>query len=419
MPAARRRPVERLSADQARRVALAAQGFADPRPAGEPDGHGLRRVLARVALFQIDSVNVLQRAHYLPLFSRLGPYDTALLDRAAHFAPRRMFEYWGHEASLLPVALQPLLRWRMARAGEEAWGGVRRIHRDRPELVAQVLEEVRARGPVAASEVLEHERPKRTGPWWDWSDVKRAFEWLFWSGQITSARRRSFERLYDLPERVLPRRILAAPTPPEEDAQRELVRSAARSLGIAAERDLRDYYRLPAAAAKARVAELAEAGELWPVEVEGWRTPAYVDPGARLPRRVEAQALIGPFDSLVWERARTERLFGFRYRIEIYVPAPKRVHGYYVLPFLLGDRLVARVDLKADRQAGALRVQAAHAEPDAPARTAAALAEELASMAGWLGLEHVVVVPRGDLAPALVRRAGLRAAAADGEAAAA
>jgi uncharacterized protein YcaQ len=409
MPAARRRPVERLSAAQARRVALAAQGFADPPPAGAPGGRALRRVLDRVGLFQIDSVNVLQRAHYLPLFSRLGPYDTALLDRAAHRAPRRLFEYWGHEASLLPVELQPLLRWRMARAAEEAWGGMRRVRSERPELVAEVLEEVRARGPVAASAVLEHERPKRTGPWWDWSDVKRAFEWLFWSGQITSARRRGFERLYDLPERVLPPAVLATPTPSEPDAQRALVRLAARSLGVAAERDLRDYFRLPVAAAKARVAELVEAGELWPVAVEGWPAPAYLDPAARMPRRVEAQALVGPFDSLLWERTRGERLFGFRYRIEIYVPAPKRVHGYYVLPFLLGDRLVARVDLKADRAVGALRVQAAHAEPDAPPDTAAALHEELAAMAEWLGLERVVVVPRGDLAPAL-GRGGLRAA---------
>ena len=366
MPAARRRPVERLSAGQARRVALAAQGFADPRAPGEPGGHALRRVLSRVGLFQIDSVNVLQRAHYLPLFSRLGPYDTALLDRAAFYAPRRLFEYWGHEASLLPVALQPLLRWRMARAEEEAWGGMRRIQRDRPELVAQVLEEVRARGPVAASDVLEHERPKRTGPWWDWSDAKRAFEWLFWSGQITSARRRGFERLYDLPERVLPREVVQTPTPSPADAQRELVRIASRAMGVAAEKDLRDYFRLPVAEARERVAELVEAGELWPVEVEGWTVSGYVHPEARLPRSLHARALVGPFDSLVWERPRVERVFGFRYRIEIYVPKPKRVHGYYVLPFLLGDRLVARVDLKADRAEGVLRVQASHAEPGAP-----------------------------------------------------
>jgi uncharacterized protein len=406
MPSARRKPIERLSTAQARRMALAAQGFGDPPTGRQPDGWALRRVLDRVGLIQIDSVNVLQRAHYLPLFSRFGPYDTTLLDRSAHYAPRRLFEYWGHEASLLPVALQPALRWRMDRAAHEAWGGMRRIQRDRPELVAQVLDEVRASGPVAASEVLEHERPKRTGPWWDWSDVKRAFEWLFWSGQITSARRRGFERLYDLPERVLPAEVIAAPTPPVEDAQRELVRVAARSLGVAAERDLRDYFRLDLADARARVAELVEAEELWPVEVEGWSVPAYLHPAARLPRRIDARALVGPFDSLIWERSRAERLFGFRYRIEIYVPAPKRVHGYYVLPFLLGDRLVARVDLKADRQGGALRVQAAHAESHAPPETAAELRAQLESMAAWLGLERIDVVPSGDLAPALRATAG-------------
>jgi uncharacterized protein len=400
MPA-RRRPVERLSAAQARRVALAAQGFGDPRPAGEPGGWAVRRLIDRVGLVQIDSVNVLQRAHYLPLFSRAGAYDTTLLDRAAHYAPRRLFEYWGHEASLLPVALQPALRWRMERAGDEAWGGVRRISRERPDLVAQVLEEVRARGPVAASEVLPDDRPARTGPWWDWSDVKRAFEWLFWSGQVTSARRRGFERLYDVPERVLPAEVLAVPTPPVEDAQRALLRVAARGLGVAAERDLRDYFRLPTAEAKERIDELVEGGELWPVEVEGWAVPAYLDPAARIPRRVHARALVGPFDSLIWERTRAERLFGFRYRIEIYVPAEQRVHGYYVLPFLLGDRFVARVDLKADRKGGALLVQAAHAEPDAPAETAGELRAELESMAGWLGLGAVRVMPRGDLAPAL------------------
>jgi uncharacterized protein len=395
-------------------VALAAQGFMDPRPKGVPDARALARVLGRIGLIQIDSVNVLSRAHYLPLFSRVGPYDTALLDRSAHYAPRRLFEYWGHEASLIPVALQPALRWRMDRAADDAWGGMRRIQRDRPELVARVLEEVRASGPVAASEVLEHERPQRSGSWWGWSDVKRAFEWLFWSGQITSARRRGFERLYDLPERVLPADVVSAPTPSLAESQRELLRVAARSLGVATESDLRDYFRLPAADAKLRVPELVEAGELWPVAVEGWRSPGYLDPAARMPRRVRARALVGPFDSLIWERPRVERVFGFRYRIEIYVPAPQRVHGYYVLPFLLGDRLVARVDLKADRQSGALRVQAAHAEPDAPPETATELRSELESMAGWLGLERLDVVPRGDLAPALRATAGeltLRAAA--------
>jgi uncharacterized protein YcaQ len=405
MPSARRKPIERLSAAEARRMALAAQGFADAPDGRVPDGWALRRVLDRVGLIQIDSVNVLSRAHYLPLFSRLGPYDTELLDRAAHRAPRRLFEYWGHEASLLPVATQPLLRWRMERAGDDAWGGVRRIQRERPELVERVLAEVRDRGPIAASEVVEEEMPARTGPWWDWSDVKRAFEWLFWSGQITSARRRGFERLYDLPERVLPRAVVDTPTPPLEDAQRELVRIAARACGIGAERDLRDYFRLPAGEAKARIAELVEAGELWPVAVEGWSVPGYVHPEARLPRAVHASALVGPFDSLVWERARVERLFGFRYRIEIYVPKPKRIHGYYVLPFLLGDRLVARVDLKADRAAGVLGVQASHAEPHAPPETAEALAAELDAMARWLGLGGVTVQPRGDLAAPLAAAA--------------
>ena len=385
---------ERLSTAEARRIALAAQGFGSGAP------RTLRGVVDRVGLFQIDSVNVLVRAHYLPAFSRLGRYRTEQLERSAWYAPRRLFEYWGHEASLLPVRLHPFLRWRMDRAVDEAWGGMRRVARDHPDVVARVLDTIRERGPVPASALVE-DRPRRSGPWWDWSDVKRACEWLFWSGQITSARRRNFERWYDVPERVLPREVLAAPTPPVDEAQRELVRVAARALGVAAERDLRDYFRLPAHDARARVAELVEAGELLPVEVEGWRLPAYLAACARVPRRVDARALIGPFDSLVWERSRSERLFGFRFRLEIYVPAADRVHGYYVLPFLLGDRLVARVDLKSDRAAGVLRVQAAHAEPHAPPETAAALLGELRSLAAWLALDGVEVAPRGDLAAAL------------------
>ncbi len=394
---------ERLSAAQARRLALAAQGFGRP-PATADAPAGTRQMGAmvdRLGLLQIDSVNVLERAHYLPVFSRLGAYDRAALDRSAHYAPRRLFEYWGHEASLIPVTTQPLLRWRMERAAHEAWGGMRRIAVERPELVAGVLEEVRARGPVAASD-LRIEESRQKEKWWGWSDVKRAVEFLFWSGEVTSARRRGFERLYDVPERVLPRAVIEAPTPAAPDAQRELVRIAARAYGVATAGDLRDYFRLPVDAdVPARIAELVEAGELTPVTVEGWDKPAWLAAGVTVPRRIDARALVVPFDPLVWERARALRLFGFHYRIEIYVPAPKRVHGYYVLPFLLGDRLVGRVDLKADRQAGVLRAQAAHAEPGAPAETAEALAQTLAEMAAWLGLEGVAVQPSGDLAPAL------------------
>jgi len=405
--AGRRR--ERLSAAEARRVALAAQGFAEP-PLDRPvDTRALRaRVLDRVGLIQIDSVNVLQRAHYLPTFSRLGAYDVGLLDKLSHYAPRRLFEYWGHEASLIPVELHPHLRWRMRRAHDDAWGGMRRIATERPELVAAVLDDLRARGPLTASQLAHLDAPRAPkGPWWDWSDVKRALEFLFWSGEITSARRRRFERLYDVPERVIPAAVLAAPTPDDDEAQRTLLKVAARALGVATEPDLRDYFRLPSAESKARIPELVESGDLLPVAVEGWSAPAYLAPGARVPRKVEARALVGPFDSLIWERPRVERVFGFRYRIEIYVPKEQRVHGYYVLPLLLGDELVARVDLKSDRAAGALLVQAAHAEPGAPPETAEALAVELRRMAAWLGLDDVVDVGAGDLSPAL--RAALAA----------
>ncbi len=401
-----------LSAPQARRIALAAQGLADPRPAGRVDARHLRRVLDRIGVLQIDSVNVLIRSHYLPVFARLGPYPRELLDRMAWGEKAELFEYWGHAASLLPLRLQPVLRWRMqATEGEPLRDWARHVHAR-----AGFLDEVRAlvatRGPIGAS-VTGEVRPDRAGSMWNWHDGKVALEWLFAVGEVSTAARPNFERLYDLTERVLPAQVLAVPTPAVPDAQRELVRVAARALGVATEPDLRDYFRLRPAAGRARVAELVEAGELVPVEVEGWPEPGYLWHDARLPRRVAARALLSPFDSLVWERDRTERIFGFRYRIEIYVPEPKRIYGYYVLPFLLGDELVARVDLKSDRAGRVLRVRGAYAEHPAPApELAPELAAELALMAGWLGLDAVAVEPRGDLAPALAAAVGGTAAAA-------
>ncbi len=400
-----------LDLPEARRIALAAQGFTDRRPTGVPGRTHLRRVLSRVGLLQIDSVNVLARAHYLPLFSRLGAYPTDLLDRASSAAPRLLFEYWGHEASLLPVDLHPLLRWRMAMAKDEAWGGMRRIAQERPDLVARVLDEVRAKGPITAAE-LEADVGRRTDNWgWNWSDTKRALEWLFWSGEVTSARRNgAFARLYDMPERVLPAAVLDAPTPAPADAFRELVGLAAGALGVAAEVELRDYFRLPVAGARTAIAELVEDGTLIPVQVRGWRQRAYLHAEAKLPRRVDAATLVSPFDPIVWERGRTERLFGFRYRIEIYTPAAKRVHGYYVLPFLLGDELVARVDLKADRKAGVLRIPAVWGEPGHPPHhVAEALAGALRRLAAWLGLGEVSPPVRGDLVPALTACLRVRA----------
>jgi uncharacterized protein len=396
----------------ARRIALAAQGFADPRPSGRVDARHLRRVIGTVGLLQLDSVSAVVRSHYLPVLARLGPYPRARLDElAAHSGagtgtPRRvdpqrreLFEYWGHEASLLPVSMQPLLRWRMSRAHLEAWGSMRRMVEENPGLIADVLELVRERGPIRASET-GIARPKgRAAGMWDWHDGKIALEHLFFTGQITASGRVNFERRYDLSERVLPAEVLAAPTPDESEAQRELVRIAARALGVASEPDLGDYFRLPRAASKERVAELVRSGELEEVTVEGWRMSGYLWPGSRRPRQVRARALLSPFDSLIWARERTARLFGFDYRLEIYTPAAKRVYGYYVLPFLLGDSLVARVDLRAERASGTLRVHGAYAEPgQATLHVAAELAEELRLLCDWLGLEEVRVERRGDLA---------------------
>lgn len=394
--------VDTLTTAEARRIALAAQGFADPRPKGRPGARALTRVLGRIGLIQIDSVNVLTRAHFLPLWSRLGDYPLDLLAKAAGKAPRRLFEYWAHEASYVPVETQPFLRFRMTRAAQEAWGSMRRLAERDPGFVDKILNEVRDKGPLTAREV-EHDAPRSKDNWgWNWSDVKVALEWLFFSGQITSAGRNpAFERRYDLPERVLPAHVVATATPTVEESHRELVRIAAKAHGVSTQQCLRDYFRLSVAETAQAVAELVEEGDLRPVTIDGWKRPAYLHKDAKLPRRVNTRALVGPFDPLVFERTRGEKIFDFRYRVEIYVPKPKRVHGYYVLPFVLGDRIVARVDLKADRLGGALKVQSAFAEEYAPPETAAELGAELTAMAAWLGLDRVEVNGRGDLAKPL------------------
>ncbi|MGN6574755.1 MAG: winged helix-turn-helix domain-containing protein [Nocardioides sp.] len=391
--------MQTLSRAQARRIALAAQGFRDPRHT-VPTMRTFSRTLARTGVLQVDSVNVLARAHYMPLFSRMGPYDRDMLTRAAERRPRRIVEYWAHVQAYMPVELWPVMQHRMASYRDQR--GKWKVMAARPDLEESVLAEIRERGACTARE-LDDGRPVSKQHWgWNWSDTRKVLDYLFLVGELAIAGRNgSFEVRYDLPERVLPPHVLALPVPPEADANRELVRRAAASHGVATAQCLRDYYRMPLAAVRPAVADLVEAGELVPVRVEGWDRPAYLHRDATRVRAVHARAILSPFDPLVWERERTEQLFGFRYRIEIYTPAHKRVHGYYVLPFLLDEQLVGRVDLKADRRAGVLVVKGAFAEPGAPEQTAYELAEELRSMAGWLGLDDIMVEPRGDLAAAL------------------
>lgn len=385
-----------ISLKQARRIALTAQGFAESRRHAAPGRSHFGKVAARLGVIQIDSVNVLTRTHYLPAYSRLGDYPQGVLETEAWGKKRTLFEYWGHEASLLPLELQPLLRWRMARAeAGETWTGLARFGRERRDYIDNILAEIEQRGPVTGGDFATG--PRGQPGWWSWSEGKRALEWLFWAGYVTTATRRGFERVYDLTERTLPAAIVDLPTPDETDAMRALVLRSAKAMGVATEADLRDYFRLPLDGARRAVRELVEAGDLTTVKVEGWDKPGYLHPDAR-PKRISAHALLSPFDNLIWFRDRAERLFGIQIRLEIYTPAEKRVHGYYVLPFLEGEAITARVDLKADRQAKALRVQAAHAEPEAGGETPAALAAELTRMAGWLGLERVEVAGKGDLA---------------------
>jgi uncharacterized protein YcaQ len=355
--------------------------------------------LDRLALVQIDSVNVLVRSHYLPLFSRLGAYDRDLLDRWA-YTEQNLFEYWGHVASLIHVDLQPLLRWRMART--HLWPGLREFAEGNHDLIEFLHGAVLADGPASAGDLDATERKK--GPWWGWGESKRALEHLFHGGRVGALRRTTFERVYCDPSLAVPAEVLARPTPTDRDALVGLLERSARAHGVGTATDLADYFRLPIKEVRPLLAEMAHDGVLQQVQVGDWPQPAYLHPEAKLPRWIRARALVSPFDSVMWERDRVERLFGFNYRIEIYVPKPKRTFGYYVLPFLLGDRYVARVDLKADRANRKLLVQAAHAEPGhVPDEIAPPLADELELLATWLDLDAVVVTDRGDLAPALTR----------------
>lgn len=391
-----------LSAAQARRVAVRAQGLDDPRPTGRVDRRHLRRVIDRLGLIQIDSVNVLARTQYLTMFSRLGPYDTDLFDSMV-YDDHEMFEYWGHVASLVATRFHPDLRWRMA--DDHDWGSLARVENELPELVSELEREILSTGPWSAGEL--DESGHRKGPWWGWGETKRALEYLFWRGRVGALRRGNFERVYCAPGAAVPTTVLDLPSPDPEVGHRNLLLHAARMHGVGTAKDLADVWRQPVRLARRHLDDLVFEGQLEAVTVEGWKDVAYVSTGLTVPRRVDACTLVSPFDSAMWERDRIERLHDFHYRIEIYVPKPKRVYGYYVLPFLLGDTYVARVDLKSDRAARRLLVQSAHAEPDLAARgvddleVAERLAGELRTMATWLGLDDVVIVGRGDLSPTL------------------
>ena len=392
-----------ISRDSARRIALAAQGFATPRPTGRIDRRHLRRVIDSVGLIQIDSVNVLVRSQEMPLFSRLGNHPRSLIPDAT--ADGELFEYWCHEASHLPVSMHPLVRWRMEEARNGSmWPGLRRVAKEKPKLLKEIRDRIYNDGPIVAGDVRTRVGPK--GSWWDWDEGKAILEYLFWTGEITAQRRQNdFARMYYAPHDVLPKEILNLPTPSQGEARREMLLLAARSVGVGTATDLFDYHRQKPQQARPYLAELIEEGLIEEVRVEGWRDAAYMLPDTLRPRNIEVRALVSPFDSLVWCRPRIERLFDFHYRIEIYVPAPKRVYGYYVLPFVLGDRIVARVDLKADRQAGELVVPGAFSEENVDVKhVAAELMSELREMATWLGLDRVRIGTNGDLAILLAKQ---------------
>ncbi len=392
-----------LRLSEARRIALAAQGFRD-QAHQVPTMRTLARTVARTGVLQVDSVNVLQRAHYMPLFSRMGPYDVDLLRRATEVGPRRLVEYWAHVQALMPVELWPVMQHRRDYYTERQ-GKWWPIVAERAGIAEEVLAAVRARGPVTARDLeAEFDEGRRSKEhWgWNWSQARRVLDYLYMVGQVAIAGRTTqFEPRYDVPERVLPAEVLNAPIPTRPEAERILIERAARSHGVATVQCLADYYRMSGTVTKQAVADLVEAGVLLPVSVEGWSRPAYLHAEAARPRKVGARALLSPFDPVVWERTRAELLFDFHYRIEIYTPAHQRVHGYYVLPFLLGDRIVARVDLKADRRHRRLLVPSAWAEPHAPAETSAELALSLRELATWLDLDQIVVGHAGDLAHGL------------------
>lgn len=399
--------MESLSLREARRLALRAQGFGS-QPKGGAGAAALYRQAVRLNVLQIDSVNALVRSHYLPLFSRLGRYAFADFDALAwgRGRKRQLYECWAHEASLVPAEVWTELRWRreQARQGVGIYRQLARFAVEQPQVVAQTLEAVVQRGALGAGSLAK--RAEQAGPWWDWSPGKLALEWLFAAGEVTVAGRRGFERLYDLPERVLPAALLAAPAPTPEAARRALLLRSARALGVASEVQLRDYFRLSPAEARQGIAELQEEGSLQPIQVQGWSKPAYVVDTPNPGRPVQAAALLSPFDSLVWERERTEQLFGFRYRLEIYTPAPKRVYGYYVLPFLYRERLAARVDLRAERAQSRLAVHAVHLEPAGLDEEGLdALAGQLRALADWLGLADLQLHGPADvLREAVARR---------------
>lgn len=387
-----------ISLPAARRIALAAQGFADPRPAGRHDVRHLKRVIERTSVVQLDSVNVFARAHYMPFLSRVGGPTTDRIDRhlndgAAHF------EYWGHQASVMPVELHPLFRWKMKAVQDDPWPAIRQIDADRPGFVDRTCDAIADRGPLTISDL--DDVGTRSGGWWR-SEGRLVLEWLFATGRLTASRRSDFARVYDLPERRLPATVLTAPAVDEADARRDLVARAAKSLGVFTLADAADYWRFKQADTLTRLKDLEASGVVERVAVQCWREPAWLAVGSAEPRRVHARALLSPFDPLVWYRPRARRLFDFTYLIEIYVPEPKRVHGYYVLPFLLGDEIVARVDLKADRAGGRLLVRSAWLEPGGDAEhVAAELAATLHEAAAWAGVDEVAVEDRGDLVGAL------------------